>query len=131
MLQLTGLYTAILALIMVILAFNTSAGRIKHRIDLGTGDDPDMEKRLRAFGNFIEYVPMLILLMAVSELQGRASLHLHIFGTLIVLTRVLHALGMRGVMPSLKGRYLATIMTYLLLLIGGGALLFNSVTAIM
>lgn len=127
MLATTGLYTAILALIMVFLAYKTSARRLEVKINIGTGNDDIMEKRMRAFGNFTEYVPMLLLLMAVSELQGVASQYLHVFGLVIILSRVLHALGMAGVMPVLQGRFSGTVLTFLLLLVGGLSLLYHSV----
>jgi len=130
MLQVTGLYTAILAVIMVFLAYRTAKGRGKLKVNLGTGNDPEMEKKVRAFGNFIEYVPMLILLMAVSEMQGLASYYLHAFGIATILARVLHAIGISGVKPALKGRFRGTLLTFLLLLVGSGSLLYHSVMSL-
>ncbi len=127
MLQVTGLYTAILALIMVFLTYKTATGRHKHKVNLGTGNDPEMERKVRVFGNFIEYVPMLILLMAVGEIQGQSSSYLHVFGAGIVLSRLLHAIGMSDALPALHGRYIGTVSTFLLLLVGGGSLLYHSV----
>ncbi len=126
MLQVTGLYTGILALLMLFLAYKTAMARGTYKVNIGTGDNPEMEKKIRVFGNFIEYVPMLILLMAVSEIQGQQSIYLHAFGSATVLARILHATGLSGSMPALKGRLVGASLTLLLLLLGGGSLVYHS-----
>lgn len=127
MLPITALYTAILALLMAFLAFKTASTRGKEKVNLGTGDSPAMEKSVRAFGNFIEYVPMIILLMALHELQGMSENFLHAMGAATVAARILHAMGITDTMPALKGRLLGASMTLLILIIGGGYLLYNNV----
>lgn len=131
MLQVTGLYSGILALIMVVLAFNTASSRGKHKVSLGNGGNKEMEKKVRSFGNFIEYVPMLLILMAVHEFQGMATNLLHGFGITIVVTRLLHALTLLGVLPGFKGRMIGALGTFLMLLVAGGMLVYSSVMAMM
>ncbi|MCF6196492.1 MAG: MAPEG family protein [Emcibacter sp.] len=127
MLQVTSLYAGILALIMVFLAYKTSARRREAKINLGTGGDVIMEKRSRAFGNFIEFVPMMILLMAIIEVQGHRPLIIHIFGIVTVAGRLFHAMGMSGVLKAVNGRFVGAILTYLSLLLAGAFLLYNSI----
>ncbi|PCJ38139.1 MAG: glutathione S-transferase [Alphaproteobacteria bacterium] len=127
MLQITALYAGILALIMVFLAYKTSARRREAKISLGTGDDAIMEKRSRAFGNFIEFVPMMILLMAIIEIQEHRPVIIHIFGIATVAGRLFHAMGMTGVLKAVNGRFVGAILTYLSLLLAGAFLLYNSI----
>jgi uncharacterized membrane protein YecN with MAPEG domain len=127
MLAVTGLYAGILAVMMFVLAYMTSARRREARISLGTGDDAIMEKRSRAFGNFIEFVPMMLLLMAIIEVQGHRPLVIHIFGIAIVAGRLFHAMGMTGVLKAVNGGFVGAILTYLSLLLAGAFLLYNSI----
>ena len=48
----------------------------------------------RAQANFIEYVPIALLLLAVAESQGLTGWLLHTSGVILVLARLLHAWGL-------------------------------------
>jgi len=131
MLSVTGLYAGILAVMMFVLAYMTSARRREAKINLGTGDDEIMERRSRAFGNFTEFVPMLILLMAIFELQGYPTVYVHILGVVTVIGRLFHALGMMGKFTIINGRFAGSVLTYFSLLLAGGFLLYNSILHMM
>ena len=89
----TTLYAGILGLIYIGLTFYTVAGRLKHRVNLGTGNNENMEKRIRVHGNFVEYVPMALLLMLFAEVEGEAEIVIHVLGVLLVIGRLLHPVG--------------------------------------
>ena len=75
------------------------------------GKDP-LEVAIRAHGNFVENVPLALLLGAVAELNGagRRSLN-YVLATLFV-ARVLHVeLGLRGERAAAPGRLIGHIMT--------------------
>jgi len=127
MLPITALYTAILALLMAFLAYKTATTRGKEKVNLGAGDSKIMEKSMRAFGNFIEYVPMIILLMAMLELQGISPDLLHTMGISTVVARILHAMGITDTMPALKGRFVGASLTLLILVASAGYLLYISI----
>jgi len=131
MLTITGLYTGILAVMMFVLAYMTSARRREAKINLGTGGDEIMERRSRAFGNFTEFVPMLILLMAIFELQGYPTVYVHILGIVTVIGRLFHALGMTGKLTIINGRFAGAFLTYMSLLLAGGFLFYNSILHMM
>ncbi|VAW01003.1 hypothetical protein MNBD_ALPHA01-2453 [hydrothermal vent metagenome] len=131
MLTITAFYTGILALIMVFLAYRTSARRLEAKINLGVGDDRIMEQRSRAFGNFIEFVPMMILLMAMIELQGHKAMFIHILGSAIVIARLFHALGITGKLKAVNGRFLGSLLSYIILLLAGVFLLVNGILQMM
>ena len=131
MLAITALYTSILALIMIVLAYNTSARRKEAKINLGTGNDGVMERRSRAFGNFTEFVPMVILLMAMIEVQGYGADYVHILGIITVIARVLHALGMTNSIKIINGRFVGALLTYISLFAAGAFVLYQSVSQMM
>lgn len=131
MLAVTSLYTAILALIMVVLAYQTSARRKSAKINLGTGNDDIMERRSRAFGNFTEFTPMFILLMAMIEIQGYGTNYVHILGMVTVFSRIFHALGMTNSITIINGRFVGAILAYVSLLVAGGFVLYHSASQMM
>ena len=48
---------------------------------------------IRAHGNAVEWMPVLVVMMLLVELGGGDSQALHVAGGLLVLGRVLHAVG--------------------------------------
>jgi uncharacterized membrane protein YecN with MAPEG domain len=133
-LPITSTVAALLAVIMVPLTLQVSmrrAGLGKAMGDLtgvvfGDGDDDTLRRRTRAFGNFIEYVPTCLVLLALIEIQGAGATVVWTAGGLLVVGRVLHALGMLFA-DSPAPRGLAMFMTYGALLTPAGWLLMNVV----
>ncbi len=54
-----------------------------------------MRAAIRAHGNFAEYVPLTLLLMALCELAGVDPFWLHLGGVLLLVGRILHAIGIQ------------------------------------
>ena len=79
-LTITPIFAGILAMMYVGLAFLVINGRRSKRISLGTGDDDDMVRRVRAHGNFGEYVPFCLLVMLMQEIGGTSALSCCMFG---------------------------------------------------
>jgi uncharacterized membrane protein YecN with MAPEG domain len=68
---------------------------------LGTQAAPSLLEAVRRHGNFVEWVPFALLLMAVCELNGLGAPYLHAAGLVLLLGRLLHPLGIRhNVMPQ-------------------------------
>ncbi len=83
------------------------------------GDPINMElaERVRAHQNFLEYVPILLILMGVSELNGASSTMLHAVGALLVIARVAHMIGLRHDNMAHIGRAIGAGGTALLTLV--------------
>ena len=62
-----AIYAAPLAFLYIALAINVIRLRFKHRVSLGAGEVPKLERAIRAHGNFAEYVPFALLLIGLSE----------------------------------------------------------------
>ena len=105
------------AVVNLWLAFRIVPTRVKEKVLVGDNDDPRLRARMRAHANFVEYAPFVLILMALIELAGGATLWLWIAGIAFVLGRVVHGLGMdRGTSNPLRaGGILATWLVLALL----------------
>jgi uncharacterized protein len=93
-LQATLLTAGLLGLIFVVLSFRVVRVRTTAKVLIGDGGDQTLLSRIRAHANFAEYVPLLLILMALVEyITGPTNL-LKGVGALIVVSRILHAIGM-------------------------------------
>ena len=63
----TALYAALLAGIFVILSVRVIAARRGSGAPLGDGGNPELLRRIRVQGNFSEYVPLALILLALAE----------------------------------------------------------------
>lgn len=123
MLDVTAPLAAIAAVSLVGLSFSVSLQRMKANTAIGTGDDPALLRRIRAQGNFIEYVPLALILCALAELRGAAHIWLLVLAGLLVLGRLSHAIGiLSGTTPL---RAVGMLATYGALLTGAAAMLFS------
>lgn len=84
------------AIINFWLGLRISRLRLSHKIFVGDGGDDRLIRRMRAQLNFAEYVPLILVLLALAELAVGASVWLWGVGTVLILGRILHAFGMEG-----------------------------------
>lgn len=91
----TLLYGGLLGLLFLTLTVLVIARRFKYRVSIGEGNCPELQTAIRAHGNFAEYVPLCLVLLGGCELAGVAPLWLHISGVLLVIGRILHAIGIQ------------------------------------
>lgn len=89
--EITGFYAGILGLIFVALSARVVGSRIRNRVRLGDGGNDDLVRRIRAHGNFSEYVPVALILTGLLEAQGTAAWSLHALGAALVTGRALYA----------------------------------------
>lgn len=101
------------AIINFWLAMRIGAVRTKAKISIGDGGDPKLIARMRAQANFVEYTPIVLILIAAIELSQGSSTWLWGVAGLYLLGRVAHGIGMDGVMPA---RLAGTLVTFLAML---------------
>jgi len=124
MLPITSTIAAIGAVGLVALSLPVSLRRMKVGTDIGTGEDLALLRLIRAQGNYIEYVPLGLIVLGLAEYRDAASNAIWAIAGLLVAGRLLHAFGMlRGATALRAGGMMAT---YGALLVGAGALLFPS-----
>jgi uncharacterized membrane protein YecN with MAPEG domain len=63
-------------------------------VSIGDGGKTDIETRMRAHSNFIEYTPFFLILLALVELARGSGTWLWIIGMLFIAGRLLHPFGM-------------------------------------
>lgn len=110
-------YAAILGLLFAIISFRVANMRRKMRIGLGTGGDRQLERYIRAQGNFAEYVPMALILLTFLELQEWQGWLVHLLCALLLVARAVHALGIAREPEDIRFRAAAMIATLTVLIV--------------
>ncbi|MCC6708672.1 MAG: MAPEG family protein [Gammaproteobacteria bacterium] len=114
----------LLGLLLIALSAYVIAGRVKFKIDLGDGDNPAMIQRIRAQANFVEYVPLALILLMLVEYASIGPRWLTMaMGGALVAGRVLHAQGLIASSGATAGRFIGTNLTALVIVSGSIALL--------
>lgn len=121
--MIVSLYAALLALFYIYLTVNVVKVRRAERISLGDGGNQQLQCAMRAHGNFIEYVPLAIILLFLVEYQGLASHYCHAFGAALLIGRVFHNLGI--VDKNLRYRQIGALTTFLIIVLNAFILLLT------
>jgi len=115
----TSLYAGLLALMLVPLSFRVIRMRYRKHIGILDGGDQEMACAMRAHGNFTEYVPLSLILMALVEINGAPHYLMHLFGAVLVGGRVLHAIGLSHSPGASRSRVAGMIATFAVLISSG------------
>lgn len=124
-LQISSLYAAILGLLFVPATFYVGFYRARHGILLLDGGDQQLARRIRAQGNFVETVPLAVLLIVLMEYNGAGSTWLHSLGIILVVSRVMHYLTIATNPGNTLPRALGMAGTLGVYLAAGGWLLWS------
>jgi len=120
----TALYAGILGFLGLVLASRVVQNRIKHRIGIGDNGNEDMRRAMRVFGNFTEYVPMILLLIGFGEMLGAQKWLTHGLGAGLLLARLAHAVGLSQSSGETLGRAAGVVLTWLALLVSSAMLIW-------
>ena len=115
----TPLYAGLLALLYLALSYRVVQMRGKGMPSLGDGGLPELQRRIRGHGNFAEYVPMIVLMMAVLEVGRLPATWLHGIGATLLAARVLHGIALSFTSGWKFGRFTGTLLTFVLLAVAG------------
>lgn len=121
----TMLYAGLLAFWFLVLSWRVVQKR--SAINLGDGGDADMLRRIRGHGNFAEYVPLVLLLIAFVESAGLAKWAVHALGATLLVARLLHGVALSFTEKWMFGRFFGTLLTFILLAVSGGLCIWSSV----
>jgi uncharacterized protein len=110
----TPIYAGILGIIFFVLSYRVILLR-GHGASLGDGGNPVLLRRIRAHGNFSEYVPFILLMIAMLELSHFSTYLLHALGITLVVARLLHAYALSFTEQFKFGRFWGTALTFILL----------------
>lgn len=92
----TSLYAIPLGIIFLVLFMQVVFLRSSLSVSIGDAGNKDLHERIRRHGNFVEWVPMVLILLLVNEARGTGVMWLHISGALLTIGRVLHPLGLKA-----------------------------------
>jgi uncharacterized membrane protein YecN with MAPEG domain len=92
--EITLLYTSLITILTIFLAFNVGIARGKTNTLLGEGDSSELLQSIRSHGNLIEHAPLALLLLLLLEMHGVTDWKLHLLGSSFFLLRILHAYGL-------------------------------------
>ena len=76
------------------LGLQVSRLRRGNRVLFGDGDNRELRSAIRAHANFAEYVPIIVLMVALLEMSGTPALRVHLLMGSLLVARLLHPLGM-------------------------------------
>ena len=83
---------AVFGLLHVIFTLRVGNYRFNSKISLGDGGDRELRNRVRAHGNFIENVPIALLLILLNDLDGAQDSTLVVMGSILLASRLTHYL---------------------------------------
>lgn len=114
----------LLGLLAASLTLSVGLMRGKKKIYLGDGGDPELLAAIRAHGNFMEYVPLcLLLIYVVSDFYSFWPVA--ILSVVLLVARLLHAGGILGFIPL--GRTLGASATTIILAITAAMLIVSGI----
>ncbi len=121
-LQITALYAGIMMIFALALSFKAGSFRGSSGISVLFGSPVNMQlaQRVRVHQNFLEYVPLALILMAVIEINGGNSTFLHVFGIVLIIARIAHAIGLQHDNMGHPGRVIGAGGTALISLVAAG-----------
>lgn len=123
-----------LIILQAILMIRVGAYRGSNRINLGTGDDPVLERRIRAHGNLAENAGLFVAVLALAEMTVVPVAVVRVLAIGFIVARLFHAVAMNseaGSHGTAKGKFfvIARIIgafgTFLSFIVLGGYLLFG------
>ena len=87
---LTAQFAAVLALMVLVLAFVTVIKRANARQPWGDGGDESLHRAIRAHAHLVEYAPIFLVLFALLEARGTDPQVLMTLGTVFIASRVIY-----------------------------------------
>ena len=112
----TPLYAGVLALWLMLLSLRVIDRRRSARVSLGDGGNPALQRAIRGQGNFCEYVPLALLLLAILEMSRFSIYVLHALGIALVVARVLHGCALSFTRDFAFGRYWGALLTFVVII---------------
>ena len=120
----TLFYAAALGILMAVLSIRIPILRGMHNLPWGDGGIVALATSIRVFGNFIEYVPMFLLLLFLLEISDASPMVLHGLGIVLSVARVVHAVSLKAgnELSTMRkmGRAIGAMLTWLVILVAAG-----------
>lgn len=112
----SGLYAALLGILVVVLGFRVTRQRQLEKIAFGDGSREPLARAIAVHRNAIEYIPVALLLLLTAEANHARTGLLQAFGLTLLVARILHAWRLSRHSGSSAGRFLGTLGTWIVML---------------
>jgi uncharacterized membrane protein YecN with MAPEG domain len=122
----TAPYFSAFGLLTIVHSARVIRLRRQHQVGLGHGNIPELERMIRVFGNHAEYVPVGLILLFALEFVQAPVWYLHLTGLLLLVGRIIHALGLGRTAGASRGRVAGMMMTFASLLLSSAGVLIWS-----
>jgi uncharacterized membrane protein YecN with MAPEG domain len=100
--SITAGYLGVLALLYAYLSGRVVMLRNRYKVSLGDGGNAALVSAIRSHAHFAEYVPIIALMIALLEMGGMPASRLHVLLGALLLSRLLHPLGMSAQPRTLR-----------------------------
>jgi hypothetical protein len=118
-----AIYSGLNALILIWLAFGVGRLRGELGILVGDGGNARLIRAMRGQANFVETVPMALILIALSAALGAPAWVIHLLGIALTAARILHGLHFLAAdAPAWQRSVGAAVTLFALLLAALGAI---------
>jgi uncharacterized membrane protein YecN with MAPEG domain len=126
----TSGYAAVFALIFAGLSAWVVAGRAQFKVNHGDGGNHRLNRRIRAHANFAEYVPLILILVALLEARATSRFTIHALLLPLLVARASHPFGMLAPEASLQQfalRGASVVVTWIVMVAAAVLLLLDLV----
>ena len=126
----TPFYAALCAFFYIFMAKQVINNRWKFKKGLGVVEG-DLEQTVRAHGNFSEYAPLALMMIAFLELQYWRMEVIHGLGAVLLIARVLHYIGLAKSNGPSKARFYGMVGTFLVLATSSGCAIYTFIKSLL
>jgi uncharacterized membrane protein YecN with MAPEG domain len=123
-LEAAAVWVALHLLLLLVLSGLVVRQRRGHRVAIGDGGVPQLNRAARVFGNAAEYVPAFLAGLILLALIDAPAGVVHGLGALMLAGRTAHAVGLTRSEGPTGPRTVGMVLTWLSYLLTAGALLF-------
>ena len=96
-----------------------------------TADNGVLQRKVRAYGNFIEYVPLGLLFVITLELMQTPIWILWLLGSALTIGRIAHAQGLISTYGPSPGRAVGFFLTWFVYIVGAGVCVYQGVVGLL
>jgi uncharacterized membrane protein YecN with MAPEG domain len=105
--------------------------QLQKSVPIKNTDDGILQRKVRAYGNFTEHVPLALLFILVLELMHCSTGLLWLLGIALTVGRIAHAWGLIKTYGSSPGRAIGFFLTWFVYLVGAGACVYSGAIALL
>lgn len=111
--SITAFYLSLLGLLYIVLAYRIIKLRYFYKTGIGDGGFEPLAQAIRVHGNFAEYTPIVILLLAFAEMNGSLPILIHLVGAAFFIGRVMHCIAITNSTGPSQFRFVGMMSSFI------------------